>query len=110
MIKGKKITRATFISASLKAQQEEVAMFAKLQKKTQLTGGGEGRVRQQRAYGGGVPLVLFSPEDTVNNEEVWCTEEKLLNRALSGRKVELNPVSIICSDIQLPVYMGDPWS
>jgi hypothetical protein len=24
--------------------------------------------------------------------------------------VELNPVSIICSDIQLPVYMGDPWS
>lgn len=49
MIKGKKITRATFISASLKAQQEEVAMFAKLQKKTQLAGGGEGRVRQQRA-------------------------------------------------------------
>lgn len=42
MIKGKKITRATFIPAPLKAQQEEVATFAKLQKKTQLTGGGEG--------------------------------------------------------------------
>lgn len=49
MIKEKKITRATFILAPLKAQQEEVAVFAKLQKKTQLTGGGEGRVRQQRA-------------------------------------------------------------
>lgn len=49
MIKGKKISRITFISAPPKAQQEEVAMLAKLQKKTQLTGGGEGRMRQQRA-------------------------------------------------------------
>lgn len=54
MIKGKKkTTRATFIAAPLKAQQEEVSVFAKLQKETQLMGGREG--------GGGVLACFILP-------------------------------------------------
>lgn len=68
MIKGKKTTRTTFISAPLKAQQEEVAVFAKPQKETQLMGsregGGEGRAEA------GSRLVLFFQKDIVNNGKV----------------------------------------
>lgn len=55
-----KITRATFISAPLKAQQEEVAVFAKLQKRDTVDGGerrGEGEAGRRRG-----PVLFYSLE------------------------------------------------
>ena len=48
-------------------------MFAKLQKETQLMGGGGVRVGE----GEGAGVALFSQEDIVNNGEVWCTEGEI---------------------------------
>lgn len=50
-------------------------MFAKLQKETQLMGGG-GRSKQEMGDEGGT-AVLFSQEDVVNNGKVWCTKGEI---------------------------------